>query len=78
MSRPNGRMSSSAVTNSRTLTQNARTMSGHESAKTLPLKNDRWTSGQPGAFTTMRPSTVKKTIVLTAAMTADRRELGRG
>ena len=78
MSRPNGRMSSSAVTNSRTLTQNARTMSGHESAKTCPLKNDTRTCGQPGALTTIRPSTVKNTIVLIAAIRLARRVLGRG
>ena len=77
MSRPNGRMSTSAIRNSWTLTQNARTMSGHESAKTCPLKNDSWTSGQPGALTTIRPSTVKNTIVLTAAIRFARRVLGR-
>ena len=37
-------MSTSAIRNSWTLIQNARTISGHESAKTLPLKNDAWTA----------------------------------
>ena len=37
-------MSTSAIRNSWTLIQNALTMTGHESAKTLPLKNERWTA----------------------------------
>ena len=50
-------MRTSAIRNSWTLIQNARTMTGQESAKTCPLKNERWTAGQPGELTTIQPTT---------------------
>ena len=46
------RIRTSAIRKSWTLTQNAATIFGSESAKTSPLKNEFWTAGQPGALTT--------------------------
>ena len=50
----------------------ASTWRGQTAAKTSPLKNDSWTSGQPGALTTSQASAPKTTTVDAIAMTIER------
>ena len=54
------------------LTQKARMIFGADAAKTSALRNDSWTAGQPGEFTTIQPTTTQKTTVLTSATRVER------
>ena len=58
--------------NSRTLTQKALRIRGHESAKTWPLKNDSRTSSQPGELMTSSARAPNTTTVETIAMSVAR------
>ena len=58
--------------NSRTLTQKALRIRGHESAKTRPLKNDSRTSSQPGELVTSSARAPNTTTVETIAMSVAR------
>ena len=53
-------------------TPNARMIAGADSMKIWRSRKDAWTSGQPGALTTIQPRTVKTTTVLTSAIALDR------
>ena len=46
--------------------------------RSRPSRNDSWTSGQPGALTTIQASPPKTTTVLTSAMTLERTARGSG
>src|SRR4051794_12981907 len=70
---PSVRISTSLITNSSTLTTNARTMRGRDSAKTSPLRNDVLTLSQPGDVTMSQPRTPKTTTELTTATRTERR-----
>jgi hypothetical protein len=65
-------MRTSAIRNSRTLTQNAAMTSGSASQKISGLRKDSWNAGQPGELTMTQPRTEKTTIVLAAATAIDR------
>src|SRR5664279_5727187 len=67
------RISTSAIAKSWMLSQNAATMSGKAFVKTVALKNETWTSAQPGAFTVIHTRIPKTTTVLTSATSVDRR-----
>jgi len=54
-------------------TQNAAAMSGRESTRSWPLRNECWTSGQPDELTATQPRKPNRRIVLPNAIAVDRR-----
>src|SRR5664279_3346717 len=66
------RISTSAIAKSWMLSQKAATMSGKALVKTVALKNETWTSAQPGALTVIQTRIPKTTTVLTSATSVDR------
>ncbi len=54
------------------LTQNLPSSLGSDSQKIGPLRNASWNRGQPGELTTIQPTTLKKTIVETSAISSER------
>src|SRR5450756_2077781 len=58
------------------LTQKAAAMSGKAFENTVALKNDAWTSAQPGALTVIQTRIPKTTTVLTSATNVERRTVG--
>src|SRR3990170_8667220 len=69
---PKPRMRTSAIRNSWTFVRKRAMDSGRASAKRAALRNSRWTSGQPGALTTVQPIAPKTTTVLRTAMSTAR------
>src|SRR6476620_4638027 len=75
---PKARTKTSAIMNSWMFTTKAFRRPGRDSQKTWALKNDAWTSGQPGAWTTTQPTSPKTATVLTIAIALERTARGSG
>src|SRR5436190_22989473 len=73
MNRAKASTTASATRNSSMLRRKPRSTSGNASRKRSPSKNASLTAGHPGACTTAKPATAKKTTVLISAMTTARR-----